>query len=46
MEKMSKDEIKEHLVYSIIDSEKVDRSNINEKADKAEKYEDTVAIIK
>ena len=44
MEKMSKDEIKKHLIYSI--SEKVDSSNINEKVDKVEKYEDTVAIIK
>ena len=43
---MSKDEIKEYLIYLIIDSGKVDTSNLYKKAEKVEKSEDTVAIIK
>ena len=41
-----KNDIDEQLIRSLIDSEKVDTSNLNRKADKAEKYEVTAAIIK
>ena len=43
---MSKDEIKGHLLYSIIGSEKVDTSNFNEKVHKAQKYGHSAVIIK
>ena len=41
---MSKDEIKEHQIYSIIYSEKVDTSVLNKNANKTETYEDGAAI--
>ena len=43
---MSKDEIKGHLLHSIIGSEKVDTSNLNGKVHKAQKYGHSAVTIK
>ena len=43
---MSKDKIKEHLIYSTTDCEKVEAANLDEMANKVETSEDVAAIMK
>ena len=43
---MNNDEIKGHVLYLIIDSEKMDTSNLIENTDKIKIYEDAAATIK
>ena len=44
--RLSKEEIRQQLIDSIINNDIIETEELNEKADKAEKPEDSAAIIK
>ena len=43
--RISKEEIKQQLIDYIINSDKIEIEELNEKADKVEKYEDAAALL-
>ena len=44
--RMTKEEIKEQLILSILEYEKVETTDLNEKVDKVEKCDDAAIIVK
>ena len=44
--RLSKEEIKQHLIDSIINNDIIEAEELNEKSDKSEKLENAAAIIK
>ena len=43
--RISKEEIKQQLIDYLINSDKIETEELNEKADKVEKYEDAAALL-
>ena len=43
--RISKEEIKQQLIDYLINSDKTETEELNEKADKVEKYEDAAALL-
>ena len=43
--RISKEEIKQQLIDYLINSDKIEIEELNEKADKVEKYEDAAALL-
>ena len=44
--RISKEEIKQQLIDYLINSDKIETEELNEKTDKVEKYEDAATIVK
>ena len=43
--RISKEEIEQQLIDYLINSDKIETEELNEKADKVEKYEDAAALL-